>query len=154
MSCASPLRTRPSSRLLLLDSSGRVLLFRFAYKSGVLAGRSFWATPGGEVDPGETFEAAAIRELFEETGLRVADIGTEVAQRTFVMQLPDGEHVMADERFFIVRAANDALSREHWTELEREVMAEHRWWSRAELARTQEVVFPENLLEMLHESSP
>jgi hypothetical protein len=63
--------------------------------------------------------------------------------------MPDGEHVMADERFFLVKADGDALSRERWTELERKVMTEHRWWSRAELAETREVVFPENLLEML-----
>jgi 8-oxo-dGTP pyrophosphatase MutT (NUDIX family) len=133
----------------VLDCAGRVLLFRFAYKVGALAGRSFWATPGGEVDAGETFEAAAVRELFEETGLRIDDVGAPVAQRTFVMQLHDGEQVMADERFFVVRAANDAISREHWTELEQDVMAEHRWWSRGDLAATQDTVFPENLAEML-----
>ena len=145
MSCASPLRTRAASRLLLLDREGRVLLFRFAYDDG----RSFWATPGGEIDAGETFAAAAIRELFEETGLRVDDVGAEVAQRSFVMQLPDGEHVLADERFFVVRADGEAVSRAHWTELERQVMTAHRWWTRAELAATQETVFPENLAEML-----
>jgi 8-oxo-dGTP pyrophosphatase MutT (NUDIX family) len=147
VSCASPLRARPSSRLLLLDGENRVLLFRFAYEDG----RRFWATPGGEIDAGETFEAAAIRELFEETGVRVDSVGAEVAQRTFVMQMPDGEHVMADERFFVVRANGDAVSREHWTALERKVMTEHRWWTRGELAATQETVFPENLAEMLAE---
>jgi 8-oxo-dGTP pyrophosphatase MutT (NUDIX family) len=143
------LRIRLSSRLLVIDAADRLLLFRFVYKSGALAARSFWATPGGELDPGETFAAAAVRELFEETGLRVADVGAEVARRMFTMQLPDGENVKADERFFVVRTAGTEPSREHWTAPERDVMAEHRWWSRAELAQTEETVFPENLAEML-----
>jgi 8-oxo-dGTP diphosphatase len=147
--CESPLRSRPASRSLLLDPSDRVLLFRFVHKDGALAGKTYWATPGGGVDDGESFEQAAIRELWEETGLRVESVGAAIAQRMFVLQLTTGEHVMADERFFVVRTDREAISSEQWTELELEVMAEHRWWSQAELAETDERVFPENLLEML-----
>ena len=51
--------------------------------------------------------------------------------------MPDGEHVVSDERYFLVRVTDDSLSRANWTAFEREVMVEHRWWSREELAQTE-----------------
>jgi 8-oxo-dGTP diphosphatase len=54
------------SAVALIDTEGRVLLAqRPAGKS--LAG--LWEFPGGKVDPGETPEAALIRELREELGI-------------------------------------------------------------------------------------
>jgi 8-oxo-dGTP diphosphatase len=143
------MRSRPSARLLILDPSGRVLLFRFVHKTGALAGQDFWATPGGGVEDGETFEQTAHRELLEETGIRVQTIGPEIGRRLFTLQMPDGEHVEADERFFLVKSADASLSRAGWTALEQEVMTEHKWWSREELALTSATVWPENLLTML-----
>ncbi|ODT11832.1 MAG: DNA mismatch repair protein MutT [Kaistia sp. SCN 65-12] len=143
------MRRRLSARFLILNEAGRVLLFRFVHKRGPLAGQDFWATPGGGVEEGETLEQAAVRELAEETGLRRDDLGREVARREVVLRLPDGEHAISDERYFVVRVADDILSWESWTDFEREVMVDHRWWSRDDLRRTEATVWPENLAEML-----
>ena len=104
-----PLRRRPSSRLLVIDQNNRVLLFRFVFNRGPLAGRNYWATPGGALEAGESFADAARRELFEETGILRDAVGQEVAEREFVLQLHDGEYVMAEERFFLVRVADQSI---------------------------------------------
>ena len=143
------MRERPSSRLLVIDPLQRILLFRFEHKQGSLAGQRFWATPGGALDPGETYAGAACRELLEETGFMVDDPGPEVGQRIATFQMPDGEMVRADERFFLVRAGAHDISTERWTDLERTVMAAHRWWSAAELLSTAEQVWPEDLTDLL-----
>jgi 8-oxo-dGTP pyrophosphatase MutT (NUDIX family) len=143
------MRRRPSSRLLVLDQDNRVLLFRFVFNRGPLAGQNYWATPGGGLEAGESFADAARRELFEETGILRDAVDQEVAEREFVLQLLDGEYVMAEERFFVVRVADQSLSRDHWTPTEMEVMTDHRWWSVEELTSTGEAVFPETLVSIL-----
>jgi 8-oxo-dGTP pyrophosphatase MutT (NUDIX family) len=143
------MRERPSSRLLVIDPLERILLFRFEHRQGSLAGQQFWATPGGALDPGESYARAACRELLEEKGLMVDDPGPEVSQRIAAFQMPDGEMVRADERFFLVRVDALEISTERWTDLERGVMAAHRWWSAAELLSTAEQVWPDDLTDIL-----
>ena len=48
-------RYRPTSRVLVLDSRDRLLLLLL--EDPKLAIPRLWITPGGGVDPGETFEA-------------------------------------------------------------------------------------------------
>jgi hypothetical protein len=43
------MRRRRSARLLIIEPAGRVLLFRFLFEKGALAGQDYWATPGGGV---------------------------------------------------------------------------------------------------------
>ena len=40
-------------------------------KRGTIVFRGFWALPGGKVDAGETVKEAVVREVREETGLKV-----------------------------------------------------------------------------------
>lgn len=54
---------RPSDGkyLLLLKAKGKF-------------GEGFWNAPGGKIEPSESAEKAAVREVFEETGLVVSDL--------------------------------------------------------------------------------
>ena len=143
------MRKRPSSRLLIVDRNQQVLLFRYLHKKGPLAGQDFWSTPGGGGEDGETFRQAAIRELKEETGITRECVGSPVAERAFVMQMPDGEYVEAQEQYFFVSSDIAVSSRDGWSDEEAEVIADHRWWSKDELRHTTATVWPEDLLEML-----
>ncbi|MDR3615419.1 MAG: NUDIX domain-containing protein [Candidatus Obscuribacterales bacterium] len=143
------MRERPSSRLIVLDGQNRVLLFKFVFKNSALAVEEFWATPGGALDAGETFEDAAKRELFEETGIKIDGVEQYIAERQFVLPLPDGEKVQAVERFFVVRLGSPVLSYENRTFEERQVMTNHRWWRFEDLKTTTETIFPGDIVDIL-----
>jgi ADP-ribose pyrophosphatase YjhB (NUDIX family) len=51
---------------LVIDARGRIALVRQRNRRG----RWHWTLPKGRIDRGETVEAAALREVYEETGLR------------------------------------------------------------------------------------
>jgi 8-oxo-dGTP pyrophosphatase MutT (NUDIX family) len=55
----------PSASVLVGDESGRVLLARHAETDR-------WVIPGGSIEPDEEPADAAVREVWEETGLHVA----------------------------------------------------------------------------------
>ncbi len=58
-----------SVKVLIRDSEGRYLVIRRSAKSKNNAGK--WDFPGGKVDAGERFDAALIREVEEEAGLKI-----------------------------------------------------------------------------------
>ncbi|MBN8815456.1 MAG: NUDIX domain-containing protein [Sphingomonas sp.] len=139
---------RPAARILLVDGEDRVLLFRFTPEDGR---PPFWCTVGGAVDPGESYEEAARRELHEETGI-VADPGPEIFRREVDFLTIEGVEVTADERYFLVRTDTREIDPSGHTELERRVMQRWRWVAPADLATLGERYFPEDLPQMLEEA--
>ncbi len=147
------MRRRPSSRLLILDPENRVLLFFSAFEGDQLSGEAYWHTPGGGLEAGETYEQAAVRELFEETGI-VASVGSQIARREFILSTPDRRQVFADERYFLVRSASQTVDTSQMGDLESQYLKRYAWWSLDQLQRTQEIYYPEDLIEILRPHLP
>lgn len=74
MTDPSSLPYRPCVGVMLLNTEGLAFVGRRSEREGASEGEGqWWQMPQGGVDPGETAEEAARRELWEETGVRRAE---------------------------------------------------------------------------------
>jgi 8-oxo-dGTP pyrophosphatase MutT (NUDIX family) len=135
---------RFSARIVLLDTYERLLLLHAA--GGEEGGDpDFWFTPGGVVEPGEGWEDAARRELWEETGLEPPEIGPCVWMRTHVFHW-NSRRYESHERFFLVRAEPFTLAPGALEGWEERPVSDHRWWLLDEIeAATDQVFVPRAL---------
>ncbi len=145
--------TRFASRVLLFDGTGRILLFLDEFPD--LPGRAKWITPGGGAEPGETPHDTAVRELYEETGLLVPDLGPIVHSYAFPVSRPNALHSFSHWDFF-VHAVADAFepSSEHWTDEERLTVQDSRWWAADDLASATQGYAPFDLPELIERFRP
>ncbi|SDH18273.1 Uncharacterized conserved protein [Lentzea fradiae] len=142
------LTPRPSARVVLLDPSGRVLLFQ-----GFDPARPhelFWFTVGGGVEDGEELRDTAVREAFEETGVKLAPeaLTGPVWRRRTVFSF-DGTTFDAEEWFFFATVDGVEIDTSGFNDAEEHSISSFRWWTAEELAATDETVYPVQLAELL-----
>ncbi|MDG4767210.1 NUDIX domain-containing protein [Solwaraspora sp. WMMD406] len=143
------MRTRRAARVLLIDAADRVLMLRG--NDPARPHHRYWFTPGGGLAPQETPVLGAVRELAEETGLRVSpdDLGAPVWHETVVFPF-DGRWYRQEQDFFRLRVTRWQVDTSGFDHIERRTIDAYRWWSVQELAGSGERYYPAELPELVH----
>ena len=139
---------RRAARALLINN-GSVLLIKGRDPARSRAG-TWWLTPGGGIEDGESIEDAVVREILEETGLVVPPerVGAIVATRTAEFEF-DELHYRQSESFFAIDVDEFVPHALGWDAIERRALLDHRWWTLDELRSTAEVVYPRELADVV-----
>lgn len=136
---ATPLE-RTAARVLLLDDDDRALLVGHVPADN----RVVWTAPGGGLEPDESHEQAATREVREELGV-IAELGPWIWRRRVTFSFR-GLWIDQDERWFLARTPGfDPAA----APLDDHGAAAARWWGVADLQRTDVEVAPARLAQHL-----
>ena len=138
---------RETARIMLVDEQNRIFLLKTHFDPEVgLPPR--WLTPGGGIDSVESTLQAAVRELYEETGLTVSPeaLGEPVLVASGRWDWADGlnYHTYTDT-IYELKVQNFQPDTSGFTQDELRDILEYRWWTLEEILGSKEPLAPHEL---------
>jgi 8-oxo-dGTP pyrophosphatase MutT (NUDIX family) len=139
---------RRAVRALVVDADDRVLLVQYK-RPGIDA--TWWGTPGGGIDPGESHVQALVRELREEIGLEGFELGPLLYEHVGRFAW---DRVLYEQSNATYLVRVDAHEPAATIDLEQEGVVACRWWTLAELSASSERFAPPDLPDRLRTLLP
>lgn len=140
---------RRCARVLLVDEDDRVLLFYSRDYMG--PGVEYYVTPGGGIDDGETLVEAAVREVFEETGLRIdpGALGPVVAESEGDWSDSPELVIHSSDAYFFLRVPHFDPVRDGLEQIEQAEFTAARWLTLPEVTEIDDRIFPARVADLL-----
>ena len=119
----------------IIEAAGGVVR-NFATQWLLIFRKAHWDLPKGKIDPGETPQQAAIREVQEETGLKEITLGTQLPFTYHTYISKNGKRILKKTHWFLMDTAETSLMPQKEEDIELAV-----WMSKKQFFGEQRIVF-------------
>ncbi|HET6400922.1 MAG TPA: NUDIX hydrolase [Candidatus Kapabacteria bacterium] len=147
------MKIRNQARGIVINSRGEMLLVKHADTVPADPNEperlEYWVAPGGGLEVGETYEEAAIREVFEETGLEVRGECRHIHTLEKLLMFGNELRMMHAQYYLIHHAEEPSEVRNADPG---EGITDVRWWSYEECLQSNETFIPHGILDIFRDA--